>query len=83
MIDTRRPMLVALQLAGELGFMIAIPLVAMALGGRWVDRHYGTSPWGFLGGVLLSIVLTTLLLIRKFRIMVKDIEASDQLPPKT
>jgi len=82
MPETKRPMLVALKIASELGFSIAIPLVAFALGGRWIDRHYGTSPWGLLGGVLISIILTSVMLVQKFAKMVKDIETS-LLPPNT
>jgi hypothetical protein len=52
------------------------------LGGRWIDRHYGTSPWGLLGGVLISIILTSVMLVQKFAKMVKDIETSS-LPPNT
>jgi F0F1-type ATP synthase assembly protein I len=75
-------MLVALKIASELGFSIAIPLVAFALGGRWIDHHYGTSPWGLLGGVLISIIITSVMLVQKFAKMVKDIETSS-LPPNT
>ncbi len=70
----------ALALVGELGYLIALPLVAFAILGRWIDRHYQVSPWGLLGGVVVSIVLTTILLIRKFTSLLKDI--NDQTEQK-
>ena len=81
-MTTQRPLLIALKMATELGFTIAIPLVLFAVGGRWIDRRYDTSPWGLLGGVVLSIILTSILLVRKFAAIVKDIEQTS-LPPKT
>ncbi len=49
----------ALSLAWELGYTIAIPIVALALGGRFLDRKLGTSPWLLLGGILLSMVASS------------------------
>lgn len=55
----------ALGLAWELGYTIAVPLVALALVGRLLDKYWGTSPWMLLIGVLLSIVISSVLVVRK------------------
>ncbi len=68
----------ALGLAWELGYSIAIPLVIFAIGGRWLDRRLGTSPWLLLSGMGLAILFTTFFLVRKFSRMMKDISP----PPK-
>ena len=57
----------ALGLAWELGYIIAVPLVVLALAGRLADRAWGTSPWLLLLGVLLSIVLSSWLIVVKTR----------------
>jgi ATP synthase protein I len=49
----------ALSLAWQLGYSIAIPLVILALLGRFLDKRFGTSPWLLLAGVLLSLVIST------------------------
>lgn len=54
-----------LPLAWELGYTIAIPIVALALGGRFLDRYFGTSPVLLLVGIFISILLTTFLIYRK------------------
>ncbi len=78
MEPTQRPLLAqALGLAWEFGYSIAIPLVILALLGRWADRAWGSSPWGLLGGVILAMILSSFLLVRKFSKLVHDIE-----PPK-
>ena len=59
----------AFFLAGEIGFTIAIPIVALLLGGRLLDRTFGTAPWFLLGGVLLSLPVVGLLIFRKVRAM--------------
>ena len=55
----------AWQLAWELGYTIAIPIVALALLGRWADRAWSTAPWLFLLGVVLSVIISSFLVYRK------------------
>jgi len=69
----RSPLWQALDLAWELGYSIAIPLVLFALAGRWVDTRFHTSPWFLLGGMAVAIIFTTILLIRKFSRLIKDV----------
>ena len=63
------PSFSAWQLAWELGYTIAIPIVLLALLGRWADKMLGTSPWMLLVGVLVSIVISSFLVYHK----VKDV----------
>lgn len=53
---SRSQMLFAFGLAGQLGFMIGLPIVALALGGRFLDIRMGTSPLFLLLGALLAAV---------------------------
>jgi len=55
----------ALGFAWELGYSIVIPLVLFALGGRYLDKQLGTSPWLLLGGLAISIVLTSIIVYHK------------------
>jgi len=55
----------ALGLAWELGYTIAVPLVALALLGRWIDKKLGTSPWILLLGILVSIAISSWLVYKK------------------
>jgi len=52
-------------IAWELGYMIAIPLVALTLGGRFLDKKLGTSPLLLLVGVVVSIIFSTYAIWRK------------------
>jgi F0F1-type ATP synthase assembly protein I len=70
----------ALGMAWELGYVIAIPIVVLGLGGRLLDRHFHTSPWLFLVGVLVSIVLTSFGLVWKFKKLLRDVEQDSQTP---
>jgi len=49
----------ALSLAWQLGYTIAVPLVAFALGGRWLDKKLGTTPFLLLLGVLLAVAVSS------------------------
>jgi F0F1-type ATP synthase assembly protein I len=51
----------ALGFAWEMGYTMAIPLVALALGGRYLDRYLDTSPAFLLTGILISIIISSVL----------------------
>ncbi len=72
----------ALGIAWELGYVIAIPIVILALGGRLLDKHFGTSPWLFLAGVLVSIALTSIGLVWKFKKLITSMEPPAEPPKK-
>ena len=38
------------------GLELAGAVAGFALVGYWVDRHYGSGPWGLIIGVVLGIV---------------------------
>ena len=59
------------SLALELGFIIALPLVAFGLIGKWLDAKTGTYPWLTMVGILLAIVSTTVWLVRRFKELMK------------
>jgi F0F1-type ATP synthase assembly protein I len=39
-----------------LGVELAAAIVGFALVGFWIDRRYGTAPWGLVVGVALGVV---------------------------
>lgn len=55
----------AVSLAWELGYSIAVPLVVLALGGRFLDKKLGTTPWLLLIGILLSIIISSYIVYKK------------------
>jgi F0F1-type ATP synthase assembly protein I len=71
----------ALGIAWELGYVIAIPIVVFALGGRLLDKHFNTSPWLLLAGILISIVLSSIGLVWKFKKLMNTMETPKELPP--
>jgi F0F1-type ATP synthase assembly protein I len=40
----------------SIGFELAAAIAGFTLAGYWWDRHFGTSPWGTLTGVILGLV---------------------------
>lgn len=65
----------AFGLAWEMGYLLAIPLVALALGGRLLDKHFGTSPLFILLGIGLSIVISSILLAKKATKIISDLSS--------
>jgi F0F1-type ATP synthase assembly protein I len=66
----------AVGFAWDFGVIVVLPLVVLAILGRYLDRRYGTEPWIFLGGVIVSIVMTTILVVMKLSRIVKDISTT-------
>ncbi|MDD5489731.1 MAG: AtpZ/AtpI family protein [Candidatus Moranbacteria bacterium] len=55
----------ALGLAWELGYTIAVPLVALAILGRFLDKKLGTAPWLLLAGILVSVTVSSWAVYKK------------------
>lgn len=56
-----------LQLAWDLGWIIALPIALLGFGGALLDKKLGTSPLLLISGILLSLVITTFGLIKKIK----------------
>ena len=61
------PEIPLMSLSLEIGFTIAIPIVALALLGRMADKYFDTTPLLLLAGILLSIFISIFLIYRKVR----------------
>lgn len=61
------------DLAWRMGYTIALPIVLLALGGRLLDRRFNTSPTFLLIGILLSIVLSTLGILKIIMPVLNDL----------
>ncbi|MFA5872010.1 MAG: AtpZ/AtpI family protein [Parcubacteria group bacterium] len=57
----------AASLAWELGYIIAVPLVILALIGRYLDNKLGTSPWFLLVGILIAVFVSSYGIYKKFK----------------
>lgn len=55
----------ALGYVVELLADIFVPTVLCAFVGRWFDRHYHTSPFGILVGLVMALILVAIIIRRK------------------
>jgi F0F1-type ATP synthase assembly protein I len=62
-----QPHLNVWALAGELGFIIALPLVLLVLLGVKADAYFGTTPLFIIAGMILSAVASTISIARKVK----------------
>jgi F0F1-type ATP synthase assembly protein I len=60
------------------GLELAGATAGLALVGYWVDRHFGSQPWGFLAGVIIGLVGGLYNLIRESLAAVRDAAAEDK-----
>lgn len=62
---------IGLSLVFELGYVIAIPLVVCALGGRAIDRIFETSPLFLLLGIFSSMIISAYFVYYKMQQITK------------
>ena len=56
-----------IRLAFELGFIIALPVIAFGYFGKWLDERSGTYPLLTLIGIAAAITSTSFWMYRKFK----------------
>jgi hypothetical protein len=59
------------NLAMEMGFIIALPIVLLGFLGKWLDTKYGTEPWITLGAIAIAILTTSVWLTRRIKELIK------------
>lgn len=57
----------ALKLAWELGYLIAIPVVLLGFGGAMLDKYFGTLPLFMLLGFAVAAFLSAVAIRRRLR----------------
>lgn len=55
------------RLVGEIGYIIAIPLVVFLIAGQYIDRLAGTKIAFTLIGMLGALVVSTVIIYRKIK----------------
>ena len=63
----------------DVGLELAGATAGLAFIGYWVDRRFGTEPWGILGGVILGLVGGRYNLVRESLQAVREAKVEDQL----
>lgn len=69
---SRSALMLSLELAWNLGFIIALPVVIFGFGGAYLDKYLETSPLFVLIGFALAVIISGIGVYRK----VKAIETS-------
>lgn len=62
----------SLSLAGQLGYLIAIPAVALGFGGAYMDKYFQTSPMYMLLGLFIALVLSSIAVYRKVKLIISS-----------
>lgn len=68
----RADLLLAVRLAWNFGYIIAIPAAAFGFGGAYLDRAWGTSPAFILTGFALALMLSGFGVRRKVKEIIRE-----------
>ncbi len=72
--EDRRESRAAAKYAG-VGLQFAVSVLLFLYLGQWLDRRYGTGPWGVLGGVLVG---ASAAFYSMYRRLMTDLERAEQ-----
>lgn len=75
--------LLALRIIGDFGATIAVPVVVLALLGRWLDAKWGTRPFMLIAGFVLAALLSGISIYRKANAYGKEYQRLANPPPRT
>lgn len=78
MNDKKSNLWQALSLLGQLGYVIAIPLVILAIVGRFLDKKFHTSPWLLIVGMFLALITSTFWVLKKTTEIMKEATKEDK-----
>lgn len=67
----RENLWLALSLVSQLGFLIAVPALVFGFGGAYLDKWWGTGPFLLIACLALSFLLSSLLVYRKVREIIR------------
>lgn len=74
--------LLVLAVAFEMGFIIALPILILAVAGRWLDTRHHTQVWLYVG-IVLALASSITWLFHRFESMVATLQrASKSIKPK-
>lgn len=65
-------LMLGLQFAGELGYIIALPAVAFGFGGAYLDKYLHMSPLFFLLGIFFALTVSAIGVARKIKEITKS-----------
>ena len=63
---------IALGIAWDLGYIIALPIAILGFGGAYLDKLYATSPLFLLIGMGLALLITGIGLYKKVSSLTKN-----------
>jgi F0F1-type ATP synthase assembly protein I len=69
-----------ISLAWDLGWMIIIPIIILAIGGAFLDKKFATSPWILLAGIGFSLVITSVMIYGKVTKVLAELGGEDIKP---
>jgi F0F1-type ATP synthase assembly protein I len=71
-IDTNKGLWLALNLAWEMGYLIAIPVLVLGIGGAYLDKYLATSPLFILSGFALAMLFSSVSVYRRVRAVLQS-----------
>jgi F0F1-type ATP synthase assembly protein I len=63
----------AMGIVWEVVFLVALPTLFFGLIGRWLDRHFGTTPLFLAIGLLLTLVVLTVIVTKRGKDIAKKL----------
>jgi len=57
----------------QIGYIITLPLIILVISGKILDKHYNSSPFFLLVGMVLALIVSSIAVFIKMRKIIKKI----------
>lgn len=74
----RAYIMLALRIVGSFGVAIAVPVVLLALAGKWLDGRYGTAPRFLIAGFALAAIFSATIVWRRTKDFAREFDAIEK-----
>ena len=64
----------AAQIFGQVSTWVVVPIVLALIAGKWLDGHFGTRPWIFLGLSCVGFFISTFGIVHTVTAYLKSTE---------
>ncbi len=68
----------AVEIFSRVSGSIIVPVVLALIIGKYLDNHFGTKPWIFLGLTLIAFIISSYSIIRTVSLYMKKIEEENK-----
>ncbi|MDE2030990.1 MAG: AtpZ/AtpI family protein [Patescibacteria group bacterium] len=67
----------ALIMFARVSVWVAVPIILALFIGKYLDNHFGTAPWIFIGSTIIAFIISMAVIVKMSLSYIQKIEGKD------